>query len=221
MTDSDGAGVPTGALFSAAERYRMMPQIDRWVVSTTLAKLAEVREFIDGQGAVFAINLSGQSLGDDDIFEFIEDEIESSGLTASSFCFEITESAAVSNLDKAQEFIDRLRDRGCGISLDDFGAGLSSFAYLKNFSVDTLKIDGGFIRDIAENRISESMVAAITQVAKVMGLETVAEYVESEKSRKLVSSLGVDYAQGHLIGKPVPLEVVLEDLSDLLKSSAG
>jgi diguanylate cyclase (GGDEF)-like protein len=221
MTDSDGAGVPTGALFSAAERYRMMPQIDRWVVSTTLAKLAEVREFIDGQGVVFAINLSGQSLGDDDILEFIEDEIERSGLSASSFCFEITESAAVSNLDKAQEFINRLRDRGCGISLDDFGAGLSSFAYLKNFSVDTLKIDGGFIRDIAENRISESMVAAITQVAKVMGLETVAEYVETEKSRKLVSSLGVDYAQGHLIGKPVPLEVVLDDLSDLLKSSAG
>ena len=97
------------------------------------------------------------------------------------------------------------RNRGCSISLDDFGAGLSSFAYLKNFNVDTLKIDGGFIRDITDNRISESMVAAITQVAKVMELSTVAEYVESEKTRKLIAELGVDYAQGFYPGRPAPL----------------
>jgi len=133
-------------------------------------------------------------------------------LPNSSLSFEITESAAVSNLKKAQSFIDRLRERGCQISLDDFGAGLSSFAYLKNFNVDTLKIDGGFIRDITENRISESMVAAITQVAKVMGLKTVAEYVESEETRQLISDLGVDFAQGHNIGRPVALDSVLANL---------
>lgn len=110
---------------------------------------------------------------------------------------------------------------GCSIALDDFGAGLSSFAYLKNFKVDTLKIDGGFIRDITENRISESMVAAITQVAKVMNLQTVAEYVETEKARKLITEIGVDFAQGHIIGKPRPIGSVLDELPDLLKSYVG
>ena len=221
MADSTGDRVPTEALFSAAERYRLMPQIDRWVVSTTIAKLAEVSEFVDGQAAIFSINLSGQSLGDDEILEFIEEEIEQSGLAASSLCFEITESAAVSNLDKAQAFIDRLRYLGCGISLDDFGAGLSSFAYLKNFNVDMLKIDGGFIRDIAENRISESMVAAITQVAKVMELQTVAEFVETKKARERITELGVDYAQGHIVGKPIAIETVMTDLSNTTRSSSG
>ena len=215
MGDGEGGRVETGALFSAAERYRMMPQIDRWVVSTTIAKLSEVHESVGCQKAVFAMNLSGQSLGDDEFLDFIEEEIDRSDIPDSSLCFEITESAAVSNLKKAQSFIDRLRERGCQISLDDFGAGLSSFAYLKNFNVDTLKIDGGFIRDITENRISEAMVAAITQVAKVMELKTVAEYVESEETRKLISELGVDFAQGYIIGKPIALESVLEDLSSI------
>ena len=215
MNDGDGGRVETGALFSAAERYRMMPQIDRWVVSKSIASLAEIKDTIANQKVIFAMNLSGQSIGDDDFLQFIEEEIDSSGLSASSLCFEITESAAVSNLKKAQSFIDRLRQRGCQISLDDFGAGLSSFAYLKNFNVDTLKIDGGFIRDIVDNRISESMVAAITQVAKVMDLKTVAEYVETNEARELIIRLGVDFAQGHIIGKPITLESVLSDLDDL------
>ena len=220
MVDQNGEFMPTKALFSAAERYRMMPQIDRWVVSTAIAKLSQVRESIDGHDATFSLNLSGQSLGDDEILEFIEDEIEESGVPASSLCFEITESAAVSHLDKAQAFINRLRELGCRFSLDDFGAGLSSFAYLKNFNVDVLKIDGGFIRDITENRTSEAMVAAITQVAQVMELETVAEYVETEEARKLLTSLGVDYAQGHIVGKPLAIDTVLANLSDRMKSSA-
>ena len=214
MKDSDGARVPSDALFSAAERYRMMPQIDRWVVSKSIALLAEAGDLVAEQEANFAINLSGQSLGDDEILEFIEEEIGQSGLSASGFSFEITESAAVSNLRKAQEFIERLHALGCTIALDDFGAGLSSFAYLKNFKVDTLKIDGGFIRDITDNRISESMVAAITQVAKVMELKTVAEYVENDDTRELIETLGVDFAQGHAIGKPRPMGEVLAEISD-------
>jgi len=220
MHDGDGGRIETGALFSAAERYRMMPQIDRWVVSTSIARLAEIKEAVTSQKAIFAMNLSGQSIGDDDFLAFIEEEIERSGLPPESLCFEITESAAVSNLKKAQSFIDSLRQRGCQISLDDFGAGLSSFAYLKNFNVDTLKIDGSFIRDITDNRISESMVAAITQVAKVMELKTVAEYVESEETRALISELGVDFAQGHIIGKPITLESVLSDLSETSSQAA-
>lgn len=214
MPDGEGGRIETKALFSAAERYRMMPQIDRWVVSKTIARLAAAAESVDSRSAVFAINLSGQSLGDDDFLQFIEAEIDNSGIEDSSLCFEITESAAVSNLKKAQAFIDRLRERGCQISLDDFGAGLSSFAYLKNFNVDTLKIDGGFIRDITENRISESMVAAITQVAKVMELSTVAEYVETDEVRRLVCELGVDFAQGHNIGKPVSLDATLAKIAE-------
>ena len=221
MPEVDGERVPSKALFSAAERYRMMPQIDRWVVSTTIARLAVHSDFIRDQGAVFAVNLSGQSLGDDEILQFIEEEIEASGLPTSALCFEITESAAVSQLDKAQAFIGRLRELGCTISLDDFGAGLSSFAYLKNFDVDILKIDGSFIRDITDNRISESMVAAITQVARVMDLRTVAEYVETKKSRDLIAKLGVHYAQGHGVGEPEAFDGVLAGLSEQAASSTG
>lgn len=221
MKDTEGKNVATNSLLSAAERYNLMPQIDRWVLSTTISELAASAEAVAAGRSIFSINLSGQSLSDDDILEFIEDELETSGLPAEALCFEVTESAAVSNLKKAQAFIDALRERGCKISLDDFGAGLSSFAYLKNFNVDTLKIDGNFIRDITENRISEAMVAAITQVAKVMELETVAEYVESKKSRKLVAKLGVDYAQGHIVGRPVPLGDVLQELVDKARKSTA
>jgi len=220
MVDPDGISVSTKALFSAAERYHIMPQIDRWVVSTAIAALTDIKDSIDTNGAVASINLSGQSLGDDDIFEFIEEEIRHSGLPPSALCFEITESAAVSNLAKAQDFIDELKAFGCTISLDDFGAGLSSFAYLKNFNVDILKIDGSFIRDITDNRISESMVAAITQVAKVMELKTVAEYVETDLTRQLITKLGVDFAQGHVYGKPMPLKSMLAQLADSTQSSA-
>ncbi len=215
MREVEGEDVPIESLLSAAERYQMMPQIDRWVVSTTLQLLAEHPDVLSERGARFSINLSGQSLSDDEMLKFIEEELDASGLPESSIGFEVTESAAVSNLKRAQHLIETLHARGCSISLDDFGAGLSSFAYLKNFKVDALKIDGGFIRDITDNRISESMVAAITQVAKVMELETVAEYVESEDIRKLIERLGVDYAQGHSIGKPTLLADVLEYLKDM------
>ena len=221
MNDKKGNRVSSPALFSAAERYQLMPQIDRWVISNTLGRLAEHIDFLRNSGATFAINLSGQTLGDDDILNFIEDEIDSSGVPSESLCFEVTESAAVSSKDKAQAFINALRKRGCKFSLDDFGAGLSSFAYLKNFNVDTLKIDGSFIRDITDNRISESMVAAITQVAKVMELETVAEYVESKKTKTLLTKLGVDFAQGHAVGKPQDLDQVLSELNDKKNSSSA
>ena len=120
----------------------------------------------------------------------------------------------MAKLERAQVFIDRLRKLGCGFSLDDFGAGLSSFAYLKSFDVDMLKIDGSFVRDITANRISESMVAAITQVAKVMELQTVAEYVEDEATRELVTSIGVDYAQGHAVGRPIPIRDALASMEE-------
>jgi EAL domain-containing protein (putative c-di-GMP-specific phosphodiesterase class I) len=213
MKDMQGNRVSSNALFSAAERYQIMPQIDRWVVSQTLARLSVHAEFLEEMGASFAINLSGQSLGDPELLQFVLDEIHNSGVPTPCICFEVTESAAVSSTAKAQEFINALRQHGCRFSLDDFGAGLSSFAYLKNFSVDTLKIDGGFVRDITENRISEAMVVAITEVARVMDLETVAEYVETPETKKLLSELGVDYVQGHEVGKPVALDRVIDEIA--------
>ncbi len=218
MREVEGEDVPTESFLSAAERYQMMPQIDRWVVSSSLQLLAEHPDMLSERDARFSINLSGQSLSDDEMLDFIEQELDAADLPSSCIGFEVTESSAVSNLKRAQHLIDTLHERGCSISLDDFGAGLSSFAYLKNFKVDALKIDGGFIRDITDNRISESMVAAITQVAKVMELETVAEYVESDDIRDLIERLGVDYAQGHAIGKPAPLSDVLDQLEDLDKT---
>lgn len=219
MRDSTGKAISTNAFFSAAERYQIMPQIDRWVISKTMATLRDYADAITCCDALFSINLSGQTLGDDDILDFIQEEIAESGLPATAIGFEVTESAAVSNFAKAQTFLDALHRQGCRISLDDFGAGLSSFAYLKNFCVDTLKIDGGFIRDITTNRISESMVAAITQVAKVMELDTVAEYVEQDETRSLLARLGVDFAQGHAVGKPQSLEIVLQTLVNPNKST--
>lgn len=213
MKDRAGNKISSKSFFSAAERYQLMPQIDRWVVSTAVRMLTPHAAQLAEAGVSFAINLSGQTLGDDGILGFIEEELTVSGMPPETLCFEVTESAAVSNRRKAQAFIDALRARGCRFSLDDFGVGLSSFAYLKSFKVDTLKIDGSFIRDITRNRISESMVAAITQVARVMQLDTVAEYVESEETRELVARLGVGYAQGHALGKPLELEAVLADLS--------
>lgn len=212
MRDGAGNNISSRSFFSAAERYQLMPQIDRWVVSAAIARLAPHATRLTEKGVSFAVNLSGQTLGDDGILGFIEHELEWSALAPATLRFEVTESAAVSNRTKAQAFIDTLRARGCRFSLDDFGAGLSSFAYLKSFKVDTLKIDGSFIRDITRNRISESMVAAITQVAKVMELQTVAEYVESDEARAAVARLGVDYAQGHGVGRPVPLDEILEAL---------
>ncbi|MDX1480780.1 MAG: EAL domain-containing protein [Woeseiaceae bacterium] len=219
MNDARGNQVASGSLISAAERYHLMPHIDRWVISTTLRAIADQTSNLSEQGVTFAINLSGQSLGDDEMLRFIEDELDSSGIPTELLCFEITESAAVSNLQKAQHFINDLRERGCRFALDDFGAGLSSFAYLKNLEVDTLKIDGSFIRGITGDRIAQSMVAAITQVAQVMNLQTVAEYVSDAATQKLLQSLGVDYLQGHGVGRPTELEGVLDRIARSRKSA--
>ena len=183
------------------------------VVESTFNWFSENRVALDGLG-MCSINLSGNTLSDESFSDFLLEQFVKYRIPSEKICFEITETAAIANLDIAQRFIHSFSNElRCKFSLDDFGTGLSSFAYLKNFAVDILKIDGGFIRDISDNRISESMVAAITQVAMVMELETVAEYVENDKTRELVANLGVHYAQGHAVGRPTPLEDVLAGLA--------
>ena len=212
MKDAKGNPIASSSLISAAERYHLMPPVDRWVISNTLRKLGPCAEALKECGVGFAINLSGQSIGDSEMLAFIEAELDAGSVPAELLSFEITESAAVSRIHRAQTFIAKLRERGCRFSLDDFGAGLSSFSYLKNLDVDTLKIDGHFIRDIVDDKISQSMVAAITEVAKVMGLDTIAEYVETADIQKQLKSLGVQYLQGHSVGKPVELDEILEQV---------
>ena len=160
---------------------------------------------MQGAGTRLSVNLSGQSLGDPDALDFISERIKDSGIAASSLCFEITETAAISNLTNALPFMTQLRELGCRFSLDDFGNGLSSFGYLKTLPVDYLKIDGRFVKEIANDRVDETMVEAIHRLGKVMGLKTVAEWVENAETLQKVSAMNIDYAQGFHMGSPRPM----------------
>ena len=221
MLDSQGRELKPGDFFSAAERYQLMPQLDRFVVERSLELIAEHRELIEQSDARFAINLSGQSLQDDSLLEFVVGTINRFEVPAKNLCFEITETAAVANMSSAQRFIHSLKSLGAIFSLDDFGAGLSSFAYLKSFNVDAVKIDGGFVHDLTTNKVSEAMVVAITHVAQVMKLTTIAEYVEDEAARRRLLEIGVDYAQGYLVGEPRSLADVLKSEIAAAKTDVG
>jgi EAL domain-containing protein (putative c-di-GMP-specific phosphodiesterase class I) len=213
MVGDRGEIIPPSKFLSAAERYQLMPTIDRWVVHRACQLLGEHSASLGEDIARFAINLSGQSLQDDTFLPYVIDEIKSSGLPAGVLCFELTETATIGNLAKAQNFMRSLQDLGCQFALDDFGTGVSSLAYLKDLSVNYLKIDGSFVRDAIVNARSESMIKAIAQLAKVMCMETIAEYVETDVLRARMADLGVDYGQGFAMGKAQRLEDLLQDLA--------
>lgn len=193
-----------GVFIPAAERYHLMPAIDRWVVRHALQALARKPGWDEKD--LFAINLSGQSLGDDAFLDYVSGELAQSGVPAARICFEITETAAVANLRSAQKFIATLKRLGCAFALDDFGSGLSSFAYLKRLPVDFLKIDGRFVRDMATDPVDHAMVESINQLGHVVGVKTIAEFVENAAILEQLERLGVDYAQGYGVHKPAPLE---------------
>ncbi len=213
MVGDDGEIIPPGKFLHAADRYQLMPAIDRWVVRQACELLAQHRSVIGEDSARFAINLSGQSLRDEGFLDFVVEQIRASGIAPGILCFELTETATIGNLSDAQAFMRRLQDLGCQFALDDFGTGVSSLAYLKDLSVNYLKIDGSFVRDIIENPRSESMVKAIAQLAKVMCMETIAEYVETDALRSRVADLGVDYGQGFAMGKAQRFEDLLNELA--------
>lgn len=206
MIDENGELVLPAAFIPAAERYHLMSDIDRWVVRTAITALQDWNT----EEVVFAINISGTSLGDTGFLEFILMWIARSGVAARRLCFEITETAAVANFYQAREFIATLRDIGCGFALDDFGSGLSSFAYLKNLPVDYLKIDGNFVRNIAENPVDYALVKCIQEMGAVMGIKTVAESVDDPAILPKLRTLGIDYAQGYIVGRPMPLKEAQE-----------
>jgi Amt family ammonium transporter len=202
--EEDGKIVLPGAFLPAAERYGMMARIDQWVVNNTLAWVGD--RLRQGRfDATLSINLSGASLSDERFRQSLRAMLEHIQLPPASVCFEITETAAVANLSKVVHFIGEVKQLGCAFALDDFGSGLSSFAYLKNLPVDYLKIDGSFVKDIESDPIDLAMVQAINAIGHVMGLKTIAEYVSSEAILDRVREIGVDYGQGYHLGQPVPL----------------
>ncbi len=205
MHGADGLLVSPGQFMPAVERYHLASRVDRWVVTHALQWVAAHQAQIDQ----CSINLSGQSLGDAVFMDFVVDALRNRPLPCHKLCFEITETAAISNLHTAKHFIDTLRHMGCKVALDDFGSGLSSFAYLRNLPVDVLKIDGQFVRDIATDPVSLAMVRSIHEIGCLMGKETVAEFVESQAILALLREIGVHYAQGYAVGYPVPLDQVL------------
>ncbi len=193
-----------GAFMPAAERYGMMPTLDRWVILYALEACAELHHNTSVSYEL-GINLSGASMSDPDLLAFVQHEFARHGLEGNRICFEITETEEITDIKIAQHFISEMRNEGCTFALDDFGSGLSSFTYLKELSVDYLKIDGSFVHDITRNSIDRSIVEGVVTVGEKIGLPTIAEYVENEETLQLLKSIGVDYAQGWHLGRARPL----------------
>jgi diguanylate cyclase (GGDEF)-like protein len=204
LLDLDGNIVLPGAFLPAAERYDRMRDVDRWVIDQALRYVGEHRESGD---QFHAINLSGGSMSDGALREFVSDRISAYGVDPRSICFEVTETVAIGNFTAAADFMRSLRDIGCRFSLDDFGSGLSSFAYLKSLPVDFIKIDGRFIRNLQTDHMDRAIVEAIHRVAHVANLQTIAEFVEDAAVVDVLRAIGVDFAQGYGIGRPEPLPV--------------
>lgn len=214
MLDEEGNLVSPGAFVAAAERFDRIGSIDRWVVENCFRRLHSWQTALmsgndglpeDRMQMMYAINLSGASLGDAKLLHFIDKKFEQYQLDPKSICFEITETAVVRNMVQAGYLIQHLKKMGCKFALDDFGSGLSSFSYLKNFPVDYLKIDGGFIRDITKDPVSRAMVESINHVGHVMGIKTIAECVEDDATLRMIREMGLDYAQGYAVGAVQPM----------------
>ncbi len=204
MKGESGQILMPGAFLPAAERYHLAAKLDQWVVGTALDWLSSHPRHLDHL-SLCAINLSGHSLGDEYLLNYLVDRLARQPLLAGKLCFEVTETAAIANLGSALHFIQTLKDIGCRFALDDFGSGLSSFAYLKKLPVDFLKIDGLFVEDIVSDPVSLAMVKSINEIGQVMGMETIAEFVKDNHILTKLRALGVNYAQGYGIGKPRPL----------------
>lgn len=203
LRDDDGRLVSPGEFIPAAERYNVMSVIDRWVVQRAIERLKG--SLGSGELPLLAVNLSGTSLNEQSFIDFVLQQVGDATL-AQALCFEITETAAVTNLSNATFVMRELKARGCKFSLDDFGTGLSSFMYLKTLPVDYLKIDGQFISHVADDPVDRSMVEAICKVGKALGIETVAECVESQAVLDELRRIGIDYAQGYFLARPEPIE---------------
>ncbi len=218
MRDTDGKLVEPGAFIPAAERYNLMVNVDKYIINKVFEHISNNSEHSHS----YSINLSGNSLNDENISNYIKSRLREHDIDPALICFEITETAAIANIYKSRKLMFELREMGCRFSLDDFGSGLSSFEYLKNLPVDYLKIDGSFVRDMADNKTDHAMVAAINEIGHVMGISTIAEFVENDRIIHKLRQIGVDYVQGYAVHRPSPLEAITDtDLAKLNQSVAG
>jgi EAL domain-containing protein (putative c-di-GMP-specific phosphodiesterase class I) len=209
MTDTTGRVLRPGTFIPAAERYDLMGSLDRWVIENALVERGQALAAIADLS--ISINLSANSLNDPLFWPFLKTTLEASHLPPSQVNFEITETALIKNMDAARNFMTSVRQAGHAIILDDFGTGLSSFTYLKQFPIDGLKIDGSFICNIKENPVDRVIVEAINEICHKLGIKTVAEFVEDAETLEIVRNIGIDQAQGYVVGRPVPLDMMIED----------
>ncbi|HEY4447277.1 MAG TPA: EAL domain-containing protein [Steroidobacteraceae bacterium] len=206
LQDESGHDLPPAEFMRAAERYRLMGLVDRWVVQTTLSALGRGAISVAPERSV-AINISGQTLGDVQFLEFVVECLDSTGVTPGQVCFEIAESAVIANLDHARRFVGVLHGMGCQFALDDFGSGVGSFSNLKTLPLDYLKIDGSFIRNLARDTVNQAMVTAMIKLARTLNFKVIAEQVEDSAAEEAARRMGVDYLQGYAIGRPQPLQL--------------
>ena len=204
MRDDQGVIVEPTSFIPAAERYNLMPSLDRWVITQALDSLV-YRGDADTEPYTLAINLSGTTLTDARFLDFLLGPLDANSIPPSALCFEITETAAIANLGQLVSFMQAVKERGCLFSLDDFGTGLSSLTYLKNLPVDYVKIDGQFIRNVTKDAADESVVEAIARMSKALKVQTIAERVESHEVLKRLGEIGVSFAQGFFIAVPQPV----------------
>ena len=198
---------PPSQFIRAAERYRLMPLVDRWVVQAVLSALGRGGLKLPQKRSV-AINISGQTLGDAEFLEFVVECFDHTGASPADICFEVTESSVVASLDHARRFIQVLHGMGCEFALDDFGSGLSSFANLKTLPMDYLKIDGSFIRNLAVDTVNQAVVAAMIDLSRSLNFRVVAEQVEDQSSLDTVKRMGIDFVQGFIVGRPQRLSIL-------------
>ncbi|NEQ48617.1 MAG: EAL domain-containing protein [Leptolyngbya sp. SIO3F4] len=194
--------MPPMAFLPTAERYNLMPRIDRWVVQRFFNYLSS---HPPDPKTIYSVNLSGPSINDESFIDFVEEQLKQYLVNPQILCFEITETLAIANLQKAVDLIQKLKSIGCHFALDDFGSGMSSFSYLKHLPVNFLKIDGHFVKEAPTDEVLCAMLESINNIGHIMGLETIAEYVENTVVLEKVRSLGIDYAQGYAISRPKPL----------------
>jgi diguanylate cyclase (GGDEF)-like protein/PAS domain S-box-containing protein len=224
MVDRTGALVPPSGFMAAAERYNLLSSIERWVISSLVEYLhhecesgALPRDPAALSGAFYAVNLSGVSINDASFIDFLRQLLTRFNLPRGLLCFEVTETTAISNLTKAAHLMRELKGMGCRFALDDFGIGMSSFAYLKYLPVDYIKIDGVFVRDMAGDPMDQAIVEAINRIAHILGLKTVAEYVEDATIMEKLRAIGVDYAQGYFVAKPEALQKTADAVPAVLE----
>ena len=211
LLDDQGRPISPGAFLPAAERSGMVPEIDRRMVSWAVDLIAEAEAA--KRPVVYEVNLSARSLADRSMPRFISERVQESGIDPSSLVFEITETAAIANMQQARDVANALRALGCKFALDDFGAGFASFLYLKHIPLDALKIDGDFIRSLRTNPTDQLIVRHMAEIASSLGLYTIAEYVENRETLELVAEYGIDAVQGYHVGRPEPaIEVDLTPL---------